>query len=874
MDVLVSRILESDTHSPQSTDALLESELTLDVAQKLSTELNTRLRQCKTELKQSLIDNRDTYTAAVDEVERAQESITQLLHGVDELQAMFGDEETGIRARVIEAIEREAQARKQIQDNSVVLEGLRVLESINAELRAMDALVRDARHMEAAKAIRAVEATVVDAHALDGTRIRAVLGDRIHLAAINVKENVLRDLRHLVSFEVTDSVATIRVAPLAKKHAQPPNASSDLAELFSALSTLDAGDDLAQAFSDCFVRDFVSPLLSVSVLADSTVKSTNDTKIFEVSLHREADGTTSASTVCNILSEALGFVNESLLRNDSGEESSLLKVASMLWADGCVPRLATLVVERCMLSCIPTTRRALAEFNNQIDVLVAFEDRLFGELCTEAANENDVSSADRPIRSKVGQIEGLFARRRCDESLNSVRKLAESSSFSVATMDGHERWTVDLVKQMVISSDDVESGDTDADCQTASSSLVEGASKLVAGRGLLLFPKCTVSAAIRRLVMTAYGLVNEGTQSSLDTAPHVSRMFVDTAQCVFDVYRALFFALHRTQLTKIPALGWQFFNDCMYAAHHAGIIGDLVALLPETPKTHHLSSSSSSAAATSSEWTATARLYVSIGKTHAASIVRQETEELRRLSTGGSKGADAFASASKDASKAQLAKIANQVRLSLTQLARAIRPPAVTPHVFYRTLGCYADAVFGATIDAIASIVDIGADDSQVLSEHCRSTLHLLAQLFLLDASVLEPYADIAPSMQTSRPSDNPGLLSNADAAFEDLLNSGDDDIDNDNEGVAGGDESLASGISSPRRSLPSAMKLANEHCKLANKLVQLADILVISRADILARRRAGLLEDFTVDELVELVRALFTGTIERERDIMELESL
>ncbi|KAJ1733867.1 ribosome biogenesis protein ytm1 [Coemansia sp. Benny D160-2] len=873
MDVLVSRILESDSHSSQSTDGLLESELTLDVAQKLSTELNTRLRQCKTELKQSLVDNHDTYTTAADEVERAQESITQLLHGVDELQAMFGDEETGIRARVIEAMEKEAHARKQIQDNGVVLEGLRVLESINAELRAMDALVRDARHREAARAIRAVEATVVGAHALDGTRIRAVLDDRIHLAAINVKDNVLRDLRRLVSFEVADSVATIRVAPLAREHAQPSNASSELAELYSALSTLDAGGDLAKAFSDRFVRDFVSPLLSVAVLADSTVQSTDDTRIFEVSLHREADGTTSASTVCNILSEALGFVNGSLLRNNSSEEAALLKASSILWADGCAPRLATLVVERCVLSCIPTTRKALAEFKDQIDVLVAFEDRLFGELCAEPTSENNGSSADRPIRSRVGQIEDLFARRRCDEALNSVRKLAESSSFSAAAMDGHERWTVDLVKQMVKSSGDSESDDTDADCQTASSFLVNGASKLVAGRGLLLFPKCTVSAAIRRLVMTAYGLVSEGAQSSLDTAPHVARMFVDTARCVFDVYRALFFALHRAQLTKIPALGWQFFNDCMYAAHHAGIIGNLVALLSESPETHQLPSSF--AATTSSEWTATARLYVSIGKTHAASIVRQETEELRRLSTGGSKGADAFASASKDASKAQLAKIANQVRLSLTQLARAIRPPAVTPHVFYRTLGRYADAVFGATIDAIASIVDIGADDSQVLSDHCRLTLHSLAQLFLLDASVLEAYADIAPSMQQpSTLGGSSGLLGNADAAFEDLLNSGDDDIGDDNEGGAGGDGSPASGVSSPRRSLPSAMKLANEHCRLANKLAQLADILVISRADILARRRAGLLEDFTVDELVELVRALFTGTMERERDIMELESL
>ncbi|KAJ1769315.1 ribosome biogenesis protein ytm1 [Coemansia sp. RSA 1813] len=845
MDVFVAKILEADAHSLHSTDALIESELTLDVAQQLSAELDARLKLCKAELRQSLVDNYGTYISASDEVERAQKSIAQLLHGVDELQAMFGDEETGIRARVIDAMEEEARARKQVEGNSAVLEGLRVLASINSKLRTMDALVRDARHTEAAEAARAVEGTVARARELDGTRIKAVLNDRIHLAAMNVKENVLRDLWRLVVFDVADSSATIRVNPLDGKQ-DCQSSSSSLAALHAALSSLDAGGELAHAFSDRFVRDFVAPLLSVPGLAQGKSNSSDDSdaasrKEYAVSLRRGSDSATPAATICGLLSEALAFVNQTLLLCPDGSSS----VRSMLWAEECAARIATLVLDRCVLSCIPTTRKALTEFRDQVDVLVAFEEKLFDSLYTDAG-----AIEERPIRTKADQIEDLFARRRCDQALSTVRKLAESSSFSAVAMDSHETWSVDFVKRLASSSDS-----DDTECQVAPA-LVEAASAEIEKRERLLFPKCTVSAAIRGLVSTAYGLVNEGAQSCQDAAPQVAAVFVDAARCVFDVYRALFLTLHRAQLTRVPALGWQFFNDCMYAAHHAGILGSLAArVLGNSSQDTALPAST-----TGDGWASTAQLYVAVGKSHVATIVRQETDELRRLSTGSSsKGGNAFLGASSEAGKAQLAKIASQVRMSLTQLARAIRPPAVTPHIFYRTLGSYADAVSGATIDAIFSIGDIGMDDSQVLSDHCRAVHHLLVALFQLDVGVLESYSDVLP-LPSPRPEAAPNSLYNVN---DELLDSDDDS-----------DAPAPSESEPARRSSPSAIKLANEYCTLADKLAQLADILVISRADIVARRRAGLLEDFSADELVALVYALFAATDDREHDIMMLESL
>ncbi|KAJ2553962.1 ribosome biogenesis protein ytm1 [Coemansia sp. RSA 1933] len=815
MDAYVAKILEAEAHSLQSADALLDTELTLDVAQQLSAELDGRLRQSKEALKQRLLDSHATYMTASDEVGRAKESIAQLLHGVDELQAMFGDEETGIRARVIDAQMAEAQARKLVDDSGAVLRGLRVLASVNDELRAMDVLVRDARHSDAARAIRVVEKAVVDAHELDGTRIRIVLDDRIHMAAMNVKENVLRDLWRLVAFDVADSTAAIKVAPPDAERIQ-------LAALHEALSTLDAGKELACAFSDRFVRDFVAPLLSVPCLERSTDKGgSGSDDVFAVILRRggEPNSATPAAEVCTLLDEALSFISEKL----AGAADDDASVRHMLWADGCADRIAAIMLDRCVLGCIPTTRKDLAGFRTRIDVLVAFEDRLFAALATDS----DVSDKDdRPIRAKAGQIEDLFSRRRCDQALSRVRMLAESSSFSVAAMDCHEEWSVGLVQTLVSASSD------SADLQAAPALIDAAAAEMAARDSAPMFPRCTVSAAIRGLVSTAYGLVNEAVQSSQG----VMSLFADAARCVFDVYRALFLTLHRAQLTKVPALGWQFFNDCMYAAYHAGILGALAA--------RALDSSADGG------WTHTAHLYVAVGRSHVATIVRQETDELRRLATGGS---GAFLAASSDAGTARLDKIANQARLSLTQLARAIRPPAVTPHVFYRTLGTYMDAVFGATVDTVTAIGDIGVDDSQALSNHCRA-VHALVTLFQLDSSALASYTDVLPLCKSPHPDpvSSPVLVDN-------LLDS---------------DDSVAGSPDPVHRSSQAAIQLANEYCTGANKLAQLADILVISRADIVARRRAGLLDDFSAEELVALVYALFAATVDREHDIMLLESL
>ncbi|KAJ2779129.1 hypothetical protein H4R18_004194 [Coemansia javaensis] len=278
-----------------------------------------------------------------------------------------------------------------------------------------------------------------------------------------------------------------------------------------------------------------------------------------------------------------------------------------------------------------------------------------------------------------------------------------------------------------------------------------------------------------------------------------------------DVYAALFSAVHRAELRAAPALAWQHFNGCMYIAHHAAALGRGAP-----------------------QWEAAARRLCAAGAATAADAEAAATRDLERMAAAGDYGSDGGGGGCDG-----LRRLAERLRRAVAQLSRATVPPAATPHVFYGALGRSLDAVFGATAAAVMGLRDIAADHSQTLSDHCRA-VHAMVAMFALDPPLLAPYAHLAPARDAAAAPD-PLLLP--------LL------VD---DGAPPAD----------------AAALAARYCPQAARLAQLADVLVISRADILARRRAGLLREFSADELAALIRALFSDTRDRARDIEELQRM
>ncbi|KAJ2778909.1 hypothetical protein GGI15_004040 [Coemansia interrupta] len=171
-----------------------------------------------------------------------------------------------------------------------------------------------------------------------------------------------------------------------------------------------------------------------------------------------------------------------------------------------------------------------------------------------------------------------------------------------------------------------------------------------------------------------------------------------------------------------------------------------------------------------------------------------------------------------------------RTRGALGLLRSAVQPPMAAEPVGRSLVARCADRMFAEVVRSILQLDDVGAEESRVLAQYCRGS------------RVLAQYCRGVWGLE--------GMLVQRDRAE-------DEDEDEDDLLLLDGDHRADAAAS-----------------RDADRLRQLADVLELPRADILARRRAGLLANFTVAELTHLVKALFSSTPERQRDIVLLQTL
>ncbi|KAJ2009253.1 hypothetical protein GGI14_006625, partial [Coemansia sp. S680] len=117
MDVYIQHLVGSNSDTQPDSDVLLQSTLSIATVSELSQELGRRLDNSKEAILHTLRDNPNVYERAVAETDKAQMAISGLLRGVDDMQALLGDERSGIHARLVDATENEARLRGQLQEN-------------------------------------------------------------------------------------------------------------------------------------------------------------------------------------------------------------------------------------------------------------------------------------------------------------------------------------------------------------------------------------------------------------------------------------------------------------------------------------------------------------------------------------------------------------------------------------------------------------------------------------------------------------------------------------------------------------------------------------------------------------------------------------
>ncbi|KAJ1948802.1 hypothetical protein FBU59_001426, partial [Linderina macrospora] len=140
MDAFIEHLVQNGEQNRSSEQQLLATSVSLETAQQLSQALSSRLDSGKEKIRVHLHENYDTYLNAVSEASETQAKVSELLRGIDELELSFGDEDTGIRTRLLSAIDKQTQAEQRLGENQTVLECLRALAEINGQVQRLDML--------------------------------------------------------------------------------------------------------------------------------------------------------------------------------------------------------------------------------------------------------------------------------------------------------------------------------------------------------------------------------------------------------------------------------------------------------------------------------------------------------------------------------------------------------------------------------------------------------------------------------------------------------------------------------------------------------------------------------------------------------------
>ncbi|KAJ2719914.1 Centromere/kinetochore protein zw10 [Coemansia sp. Benny D115] len=777
--------------------------LTLDTSKQLLKALEERAQQSK---------NSDTYTKAQTQAVEAQRKIDALLSGVDGLQSMLGDEETGIRHRLVQAKQQKEQVEEQLSENTKVLECLRLLAQIRELLRQADigASISEETGLEAAaRAVTTAESLLEGAVSQVGqSLIRAAVAERLVERRKAIGHLAAQRLEWIVCLHSDPAHATVQAVQL----------DGGPGDLFAAVEALGSQEALQQQFGEYFLTRFIdpvlaSPRLTLNASASSDTRlvvdmtpgsnSNNNTKSSAKSVD-ESSSESDAAVVCETLLGAIDVISRAL-------------GSRCIWSADTLTALCTRVVRRSVLCRMPSTGAQLEEYARSTGpVLRDFESRLQGLLQPNSSRDPPLSSpsaaaSEWPIAQALGTLNQLYVRERYALALSQARDIAEAADFSLYDFGGDsQQWNSQLVQALAGEAGVNVSPDLLQSVQHRTDKPVADNDADLPDISCPAFPQCAVSQASHKLVSLGYALVCDQVPSdgSTELSAHVPQ--------VFAAFRLLFPSVHRAELQRVPALGWQHHNDCLYVAHHLALMG-------------RLASSTEASTALAAE----AQRFLCAAEQQRRGLVEQQALEMRAQALGGSPliFTDACAAATK------LKAAVRQVGATARQLGRALRPPTTTAHVYRSAMAQGLDAVFAATVQAVLDVRDIGVAESQTLSDHCRAILGLSETL------VLQSPQDRDAS-HTSKPSD----------ALDSLLMLQDD-----------GDQQRGD----------EAHMLAEKYCAYhADRLEQLADVLVISRKDILARRRAGLLRNFSVDELQRLIRALFSDTPERAQDIEALATL
>ncbi|KAJ1938614.1 hypothetical protein GGF37_004739, partial [Kickxella alabastrina] len=365
-----------------------ELQLTLDTARQLSLALDQHLLRAKTNILDTLRTNSETYTSSLANASRAQQTISTLLAGVDNLQDTLGsnDSETSIYQRLSAATQREHRIRHQLDGNRAVIDALKQLSIIRSNLHSLEALMsKEETHMEAAELLGEIE----------GGQMGGALGERIRarlvLARAVLRDKVVERVLGMIWIGVGIESGTVRI------NAVDP-------AVFDCCRVLREEAAVQSAVAEHFISEFVRPLSQspMSITKPTTKAAAGPPLVPEyiVSLSDNNRGNTGSSpaALCDAILGALAFISEQIPQIPLWSSPEFLS------------EIGRIVLERLLLQCIPENQNELSAFADDVaPVLWNFERKLWQQTMGGSNNSSSSASKDKmPISEALDQLPQLY----------------------------------------------------------------------------------------------------------------------------------------------------------------------------------------------------------------------------------------------------------------------------------------------------------------------------------------------------------------------------------------------------------------------------------------------------------------------------------
>ncbi|KAI0758621.1 Centromere/kinetochore Zw10-domain-containing protein [Irpex lacteus] len=389
--------------------------LSQEVASKWVAELNVAIRQTKEEIHKRVHSELPAFDQQLSSSKYVQERLHALETNVDTLSTTLSHPETGLVPNLLSTLTRHAALAQELSDAEVMHQAMSHLAHIKREMQSLASLVGEGRLPDAVALCNSLERLLASAPPpLPATDVVRDVQRRFRA----LKDRAEEQLHEAYSRSVVISASEFVVRPSVQVRASDTILS--LPDILSSLSPASLAS-LVNTLRRDITTHYIDFLLSQPASVEqSSTKQPTGTSELKLTIFPAPPNTENPSSRLENISVVLTFLNDNLLHHFPPNT----KLATAL-----IKTLTTGVLEKLLVPSLPSSVTALPAYLDLMKHAVHFEEEFIVGLLGDGHGE-------REIKSWADGIAGHYERKRRVELLEKARAIilreeAEDSTFRV-----------------------------------------------------------------------------------------------------------------------------------------------------------------------------------------------------------------------------------------------------------------------------------------------------------------------------------------------------------------------------------------------------------------------------------------------------------